>query len=796
MKEERESMIKRGRIVAFFLIVLLLAGTIGTTIQGIAKDIRLGLDLQGGFEILYEVSPLEKGQELNRAVLEDTVELIDNRVNVLGISETNISIEGDDRIRVQLAGIDDQQKARELIATSADLSFRTIDDDPIRINDEPLSLELGEESNEVAPDSDEGEIFDGNDLVEGSAKQEFSQTTKQPLVTLEVKKAGDFAQVTEKVAALKQEDVPVPYPPNAMVIWMDYEEGDSYVEEMKKPEQERKFISAPLVGERLMTNTVQIEGSFTKEEASELANILNAGSLPVHMEELYSNSVGAQFGEEAMQQTVIAGAIGIALILLYMIVYYRLPGMVATVTLIVYIFLILRVFEWMNGVLTLPGIAALVLGVGMAVDANIITYERIKEELKTGKSAMSAFKAGNKQSLSTILDANITTLLAAIVLFSFGTSSVKGFATMLILSIVLSFITAVYGSRLLLGLWVQSKALNKKPGLFGVKQKDIQNIADGEELEPKVFGRTFDFVKHRNKFFGISVVLIVLGGAFLAFAGLNLGVDFTSGSRVQIQADEPIAIEEVEQDFEALGLPPKQVVASGDNGEIAVVRFDTVLEKDEIADVKAEIGTKYSSPDNVSTSVVSSIVGQELVKNALISVLIASIGIIIYVTIRFEIYFALTAIIALLHDAFFILALFSITQLEFDITIIAAILTIVGYSVNDTIVTFDRIRENLKKKKRVKTFNELAEIVNKSLMQTLARSINTVLTVIFAALMLFLLGASSITNFSFALVVGLFAGTYSSLFIAAQLWLVWRGSMIKKKPIKYEKKKRPQGPQV
>ncbi|KGX88988.1 protein translocase subunit SecDF [Pontibacillus litoralis] len=789
-------MIKRGRIVAFFLIVLLLAGTIGTTIQGIAKDIRLGLDLQGGFEILYEVSPLEKGQELNRAVLEDTVELIDNRVNVLGISETNISIEGDDRIRVQLAGIDDQQKARELIATSADLSFRTIDDDPIRINDEPLSLELGEESNEVAPDSDEGEIFDGNDLVEGSAKQEFSQTTKQPLVTLEVKKAGDFAQVTEKVAALKQEDVPVPYPPNAMVIWMDYEEGDSYVEEMKKPEQERKFISAPLVGERLMTNTVQIEGSFTKEEASELANILNAGSLPVHMEELYSNSVGAQFGEEAMQQTVIAGAIGIALILLYMIVYYRLPGMVATVTLIVYIFLILRVFEWMNGVLTLPGIAALVLGVGMAVDANIITYERIKEELKTGKSAMSAFKAGNKQSLSTILDANITTLLAAIVLFSFGTSSVKGFATMLILSIVLSFITAVYGSRLLLGLWVQSKALNKKPGLFGVKQKDIQNIADGEELEPKVFGRTFDFVKHRNKFFGISVVLIVLGGAFLAFAGLNLGVDFTSGSRVQIQADEPIAIEEVEQDFEALGLPPKQVVASGDNGEIAVVRFDTVLEKDEIADVKAEIGTKYSSPDNVSTSVVSSIVGQELVKNALISVLIASIGIIIYVTIRFEIYFALTAIIALLHDAFFILALFSITQLEFDITIIAAILTIVGYSVNDTIVTFDRIRENLKKKKRVKTFNELAEIVNKSLMQTLARSINTVLTVIFAALMLFLLGASSITNFSFALVVGLFAGTYSSLFIAAQLWLVWRGSMIKKKPIKYEKKKRPQGPQV
>ncbi|MYL33346.1 protein translocase subunit SecD [Pontibacillus yanchengensis] len=789
-------MIKRSRIVAFFLLLLIFAGTIGTTIQGISKDIRLGLDLQGGFEILYEVKPIEEGQEINRDVMEATVETIYRRVDALGISETNVSIEEEDRIRVQLAGIDDQQKARELLSTSARLSFRTIDDDPIRINDQPLSLELEEENEPNEPDTEKGEIFNGSNIVEGSAQQAFNQQTNAPMVTLKVKNANDFAKVTEKVAALGDDKSTPAYSENSMVIWMDFDEGDSYLAELQKPTEEQKFISAPRVSERLMTSDVQITGNFTVEEAKELANIINAGSLPVDMEEKFSTSVGAQFGAQAMNKTIVAGAIGIGLIFIFMMLYYRLPGVVAVITLSLYVYLILQVFEWMNGVLTLPGIAALVLGVGMAVDANIITYERIKEELKAGKSTLSAFKSGNSRSLATILDANITTLLAAVVLFAFGTSSVKGFATMLILSIIVSFITAVYGSRLLLGLWVNSRALNKKPRLFGVKQKDIKNIEDGEEVEAKVLGREFDFVKNRKKFFGLSVFLVLAGAIVIAFNGLNLGIDFTNGSRVQVLAENTIDVDEIEQDFENLGLNPEKINSSGDNNEIAVARFDEELTKDKIAEIRTTLGEKYGSPENINTSIVSPIVAQELVKNAVYAVAIASIGIIIYVTIRFEFYFALTAIVALLHDAFFIIALFSITRLEFDITIIAAILTIVGYSVNDTIVTFDRIRENLKLKKRVRTFKELSEIVNRSLMQTLPRSINTVLTVIFAALMLMLFGATSITNFSFALVVGLIAGTYSSLFIAAQLWLVWRGSMLDKKPIQYVEKKKTGGPQV
>ncbi|MEC3882595.1 protein translocase subunit SecDF [Halobacillus litoralis] len=759
-------MVKRGRIVAFFIVVLLLAAMIGTTVTGVTKDIKLGLDLQGGFEILYDVEPLDENQEVNDQVLEATARSLTERVDTLGISETNITIEDGGRIRVQLAGVEDQQTARELLSTTAELSFRGTD----------------------------GKLYmDGSDLVEGSAQQSYHPDTNEPIVTLKVKSASKFYDVSEEIYNTPN-NPDTPYPDNLLVIWLDYNEETSFAEEWGK--EDPAYISAPGFQDGpVRSNSVMISGDFTQESAKQLADILNAGSLPVNLEETYSTSVGAQFGEQAMNKTILAGFIGIAAIFLFMIAYYRFPGIIATLTLSVYIYLILVVFELMNGVLTLPGIAALILGVGMAVDANIITYERIKEELKSGKSLLSAYKAGNKRSLATILDANITTLIAATVLFIFGTSSVKGFATMLIVSILVSFITAVYGTRLFMSLWVKSRFLNKRPKWFGVKPEDIHDIAEGEEVEATFMKRKFDFVGLRKRFFSISIVLVVAGILALAFFRLNLGIDFTSGSRVSILSDGNITSEQVEQTLEEeFDVSPKQVIISGDNSEIAVARFDDELSKDKIGEIQSYYEEEFGNTPNVST--VSPIVGQELAKNAALAVLYASIGIIIYVTIRFEIFFALTAIIALLHDAFFIVAFFSLTRLEFDITIIAAILTIVGYSVNDTIVTFDRIRENLRMKKKVKSFKELAKVVNDSLMQTLARSFNTVLTVIFAAVMLLFFGASSITNFSFALVIGLLAGTYSSLFIASQLWLIWRGRNIKDNPINYVKKKKTDGPQV
>ncbi|GGM30761.1 protein translocase subunit SecDF [Paraliobacillus quinghaiensis] len=752
-------MVKRGRIIAFFLIVLVLAGTIGTTITGITKDMKLGLDLQGGVEILYTVESRDGDEEeIDTEALEATVASLRERVDVLGVSEPNFTIEEPNRIRVQLAGIENENEARELLSTSARLSFRDVYDK---------------------------EYLDGSDIVEGSARQDFDPTTNQPIVTVEFEDASAFGEVTSEISQM-------PPPNNRLAIWMDYEQGDSFAEESQKADP--KYISAPSVRYTINQPNVQIDGDFSVEEAKRLADILNAGSLDVNLTEEYTTSVGAQFGLQAMDKTIFAGFLGVGFIFLFMIAYYRFPGLIAVVTLSLYIYLVLLVFELMNGVLTLPGIAALILGVGMAVDANIITYERMKEELKEGKSVVASFKAGNSNSLSTIFDANITTLIAATVLFIFGTSSVKGFATLLMVSIVLSFVTAVFGSRFFLGLWVNSKFLNKRPGWFGVKKSEIKNIADKNEIEPKVFGRQFDFVKQRKKFFVVSGSLVLAGIACLSIFGLNLGIDFTSGSRVEINVGETITAEKIEQDFDEIGIEPENIVLSGDNNDIAVARFDSKLEQETVATVRSYFNDAYGSDPNVST--VSPLVGQELAQNAILAVIYASIGIVIYVAIRFEFYFALTAILALLHDAFFILALFSITQLEFDITIIAAILTIVGYSINDTIVTFDRIRENLKAKKRVRSFAELAKIINRSLMQTLGRSINTVLTVIVAAIMLYIFGAVSITNFAFALVVGLLAGTYSSLFIAAQVWLVWRGKSIKEKPIVYTEKKRNDSPQV
>ncbi len=431
-------MVKKGQIVAFFLVVALLTGLVATTVMDIVKEIKLGLDLQGGFEVLYEVQPAHEGDNIDDEALKSTVTALNQRINVIGVSEPNIAIEGDNRIRVQLAGVEDQQAARELLSTEAQLSFRNVKD------------EL---------------MLDGADLKQGGASVSFSKTN-QPVVTVTLKDATKFAKVTSHPTVLQ----------NQLVIWLDYQEGDSFKAEMLKPEQDRKVISAPFVKQELNTTNVVIEGTFTIEEAQFLANVLNAGSLPVKLKEVYSNSVGATLGEKAMEMTIYAGFIGVALIFLFMVIYYRFMGMIAVLTLSFYVYLVLLIFNWMNAVLTLPGIAALILGVGMAVDANIITYERIKDELRSGKTIMSAFKAGNRRSASTIIDANITTILAAVVMFYFGTMAIQGFAVVLIISILTSFITAVYGSRLLLGLWINSRILNKKPHFFGVKESEINEL--------------------------------------------------------------------------------------------------------------------------------------------------------------------------------------------------------------------------------------------------------------------------------------------------------------------------------
>ena len=755
-------MVKRSRIVVFIIFMVIMGGLMGTTTKDVLNNIKLGLDLQGGFEVLYEVKPAKEGQIIDEKALASTAEALDRRINVLGVSEPSIQIEGNNRIRVQLAGVEDQNQAREILSTEANLTFR---------------------------DANDRVLMDGADLAEGGATQTFDENGN-PSVSLKLKSASKFKEVTQEI-------VKMPAPNNVLVIWLDFEEGvDSYQTEILK--KDPKFVSAPRVSEVFNQDTVSIVGRFQLKEAKNLSNILNAGALPVKLDEIYSTSVGAQFGEQAMQQTIFAGIIGIVAIFLFMILYYRLPGFVAIVTLTVYLFLTILIFDWMNVVLTLPGIAALILGVGTAVDANIITAERIREEIRVGKSIKSAFKAGNSNSISTVTDANLTLLLAAVVLFFYGTGTVKGFATSLIIGTLGSFITNVYLSRWLLGLFVHSGYFDKRPGWFGVKKSaihDLKENVDTLDLTTK-FDR-FDFMKPRKKFFVFSTALLVIGIIILSVFKLNLAIDFTKGTRVEILANKPLTTDMVVAELDKFNLPTDDIVISGDNKEMGVARFKDVLTKTEIADLKLDIKEKFGAEPNISS--VTPTVGKEIAKNALVGLLITSLGLIVFVSFRFELPMAVSAVIALLFAAFTIIPFFSITGFEVDLTFIAALLTVVGYAINDTIVTFDRMRENMQKRRKIKSYEDIVDIANASLRQTLGRSINTVLMVTISVVAMMIFGSESIRSFSIALTVGLLVGTYSSVFIATPLWVEWKHRELKKKGVINtfkEKKVRTDEPQV
>lgn len=736
-------MIKKSRIVAFLLALAIIFGVVFGTAKVVLSHINLGLDLQGGFEVLYQVEPANGKGTVDKSTLSDTVSALDRRVNTLGVAEPSITIEGKNRIRVQLAGIKDQTEARKLLSTTAQLSFR---------------------------DADDKLMMDGSDLVGGGAKQAFDNNNR-PIVTLKLKSASKFAKVTKEILAK------APTQENQLVIWLDHKKGQKYKEERQK--EKPAFLSAPNVSQVLDTNQVEITGDFEVKEAKDLANLLNSGALPVKMKEVYSTSVGAQFGQDALNETVMAGLIGVLAIFIFMMAVYRFPGFVASVTLVAYTYLVLLILSLLHATLTLPGIAGLILGIGMAVDANVITYERIKEEIKIGRSIKSAFEIGGKEAFRAIFDGNFTTLLVAGVLFYFGTSSIKGFATVLIISILISFLTAVWGSRLLLRFAIDSNFLNKRPGWFAVRKDEIHDLhEDISTFKLKTHFDRFDFVKHHRGFLWTFAVITIAGVILLSVFKMNLGIDFSSGTRADVTADHKLTAAAVQKDLKEINMPAETIVLQGKDQKVAVVSYKGALSQQEIAKFKAEFKSKYGHEPSIST--VTPTVGKELAKNGFWALGIASILLVIYIGIRFELYMGIAAILSLLFDAFVIFIFFSIFRLEVDLTFIAAVLTVIGYSINDTIVTADRIRDISKQMKRFKTKEEIANSVNSALRQTFTRSINTILTVIFTVVALVAFGSSSILNFSIALLVGLISSVFSSIFMAMQLWYVFKVRQLKK----------------
>ena len=712
MKKKKKQMI--GKLLWIFIITAL----VSAFFKPLFQDLKFGLDLQGGFEILYQVSPID-GSKMTKEKLNATYKSMLKRIDSLGVSEPEIVLEGNDKIRVKLAGVTNQEDARAKLSTVANLTFR---------------------------DSNNKLLMTSDVLKAGGAKVGQDQSGK-PAVALSIRDKDTFYKVTNKVKDMSD---------NVIVIWLDYDDSkDSYSSEASScGTSDSHCLSAARVSQAFASDVI-IQGDFTEEEVENLVDLINSGSLPTKLTELSSKTVGASFGDATLQKTLMAGIIGIALIIFLLLVLYHFCGILSAISIILYTFFVFATFWLVGGVLTLPGIAALILGIGMAIDANVLLYERVKEELKKGKSLPLAFKMGSKSSFKTIVDSNLTTLLVAIIMFIFGESSVKGFATMLIINIAVTMVTMVAITRTLMKNFINT-------GYFDDKISFFLNIKD-KKGNKKAKKPLLDY----SKYFAIFSSIILLAGViFTTTKGLALGIDYQAGSDISLVTDKKLSNKELTNDIKKLNLKKVEIDIRAKEAD---VRVKDILKKDKVEEVKKYFENKYKA--NVDIGVVSNVVKQELIKNAIFAILVSLVGIIIYISIRFHVSFGICSVLCLLHDVLLMTAFMAISRVEVDSMFIAAVLAIIGYSINNTIVVFDRIRENLNGKNINKlTTKEITDVANISMKQTALRSIYTSLTTIIPVITLIILGSREVLSFNLAMTVGLIAGTYSSLFIAPLLW--------------------------
>ena len=758
---------KKPIIIQILVTIILLIGSL----EGIyycINNLKFGLDLKGGFEVLYEVDSID-GKDVSTEMVNNTRRIIEKRINSLGVSEPEISVEGNN-IRVQMAGVKDNTEAKKMISTTAALTFRTVDG----------TL-----------------LMDSSVLNSGKASVGYD-TSKGYYISLSVKDYDKFYKATKKVSEMKD---------NYIVIWLDYEDGTKLVEGSNKlgnkaqgyyqdnPEtganefhacgdlDNSNCLSYAGVNQGFASDVI-IEGNFTKSEAQSLVDLINSGSMPTKLKEISSKTVSASFGENSLEKTFLAGVVGICLIALLLIILYKLSGFIASVSILVYTFLTLLIFNLVGGRLTLQGIAALVIGIGMAVDSAVILFSRVKEKLREGLQLKNAYKEGSKDSFISILDANVTTLIAAVILFIFGESSVKGFATMLIISIIVTFIVMVYLNRYVLKNYVNTEKFNKHKWFFiGYKNKKKEN--------------KFNFVKHKNIIFILVSLIILVGAIFTYSEGLNLGIDFKGGSSIEINSSKKIDVKSINKDLKELKYDVESVESIDKN--TVYITISNVLDNDKTEKVEKYFNKKYNATTSVGA--ISNQVKKDLTKNAIKALIIACIGMVIYVSIRFKFSYGISAIMALIHDSLMVLIVFSFARFEVNSMFIAAILSIIGYSINDTIVIFDRVRDNKKKMyaDRIGKYENLEDIVNTSLRSSLGRCIVTTTTTMLPVISLIVLGSHEIFNFNIALLIGLVVGTFSSLFISSQIWMSIEKRKIGKDPNKHwyddDKKKKKKEPE-
>lgn len=742
---------KSKGIISLILTVVLIALLGFTTVVGFgkgqtgaAKNIKLGLDLEGGVSITYQV----KGETPSAEDMSDTIYKLQKRVEQYS-TEATVYQEGDDRISIEIPGVTDANEILSELGQPGSLYFikeKDSDGNPNYGLDTSGHYVLAKSMDEL---KEEGSVvLTGTDIksAKSGSYQDSTTGANENVVQLSMTKEGTekFAEATKAAKEAKE----------TIAIYYDGE-----------------LISVPSVNAEITDGQAIIEGNMSYEEAEQLASTIRIGGLSVELEEIRSNVVGAQLGEEAISTSLMAGAIGLAIVFVFMCVVYLLPGLASSLALVIYTGLILVLLNAFDITLTLPGIAGIILGIGMAVDANVIIFARVKEELTAGKSVKSALNAGFHKAMSAILDGNITTLIAAAVLWLKGSGTVKGFAQTLALGIVVSMFTALVITRMIVYAFYAVGIRNTK--LYGRIK---------EERAP------IDFLGKRKIFFAVSVAVILVGFVFMGVnagtgkGALNYSLEFKGGTSTNVTFDKAYTLKEIDETM----IPDLEKVTDDPNIQVqTVANSNQVIFKTQTLDLeKREAFAKYMADEfgveekDITTENISSTVSSEMRVDAIIAVAIATVFMLLYIWLRFkDIRFATSAVVALIHDVLVVLAFYVIARISVGNTFIACMLTIVGYSINATIVIFDRIREEMKTKKRGE---ELDGLVNRCITRTLTRSIYTSLTTFVMVAVLFIMGVSSIKEFALPLMVGIICGAYSSVCITGALWYVMKTKIGKK----------------
>ena len=747
---------KKSKGVISLILIAVLTGLLGfTTIHGwgkgetgAAKNINLGLDLEGGVSITYQV----KGDTPSEEDMADTIYKLQKRVEGYS-TEATVYQEGDDRISIEIPGVSDANAILDELGRPGSLYFIAQTDSEGNLNyknekqtGNPEDYKLTKSIEELQKDG--SIVLTGTDVKNAEAVARSNQVSDaaEYAVALEMNKDGaaKFAEATKKALESKES------------IGIYYDDA---------------FVTVPNVNSEIKDGRAEISGAMDYTKANALATTIRSGALNLELEELRSNVVGAQLGQDAIKTSLMAGAIGLAIVFVFMCVVYLLPGLASGLALLIYTGLVLVSLNAFDITLTLPGIAGIILGIGMAVDANVIIFARVGEELAAGKSVRSSLNAGFKKAMSAILDGNITTLIAAAVLWLRGSGTVKGFAQTLALGIVVSMFTALVITRVIIYSFYAVGIRSEK--LYG---------------RPKKERKAINFLGKKKLFFGVSAALILAGFVLMGVnsargvGALNYSLEFKGGTATNVTFAEEYTLEEIDDKI----VPLIEDVTGDKNVQVQKVEGSKqVVFKTQTLDLeKREAFNKVmteqfgASEKEITSENISSTVSSEMRQDAVVAVAIATVFMLLYIWLRFkDIRFATSAVVALLHDVLIVLGFYVLSRVSVGNTFIACMLTIVGYSINATIVIFDRIREELKTRKRG---TDLQDLVNGCITKTLTRSIYTSLTTFIMVAVLYVMGVSSIKEFALPLMVGIICGAYSSVCITGALWYVMKKASEKK----------------